>query len=48
MKAGAVDFIEKPFLLAALEDGFQRLENAGKQDLRAELARWPSPPARAT
>ena len=43
MKAGAVDFIEKPFekplLLSALEDGFRRLENTGKQDQRAEFAR---------
>ncbi len=39
MKAGAVDFIEKPFekavLLAALEDGFGRIAKSG---LRAELA----------
>lgn len=34
MKSGAVDFIEKPFekavLLAAIEEGFARLENAGR------------------
>lgn len=39
MKAGAVDFVEKPFekavLLAALEDGFGRIAQSG---LRAELA----------
>ena len=39
MKAGAVDFIEKPFeksaLFAALEDGFGRIAQSG---LRAELA----------
>ncbi len=39
MKAGAVDFIEKPFekatLLAALEDGFGRIEQS---DLKARLA----------
>ncbi len=39
MKAGAIDFIEKPFekatLLAALADGFQRLASAGH---RAEWA----------
>lgn len=39
MKAGAVDFIEKPFekavLLAALEDGFGRI---AQSDLRAERA----------
>lgn len=42
MKAGAIDFIEKPFekaiLLTALEDGFRRLENIGKQDQRTESA----------
>lgn len=42
MKAGAIDFIEKPFgkavVLAALEAGFQRLENTGKQDQRTEFA----------
>ena len=43
MKAGAVDFIEKPFekavLVAALEDGFDRLEQSGRRHARAEEAR---------
>jgi two-component system response regulator FixJ len=43
MKAGAVDFIEKPFekavLLSALEAGFDRLERAGKRHARGEAAR---------
>jgi two-component system response regulator FixJ len=43
MKAGAVDFIEKPFekavLLSAIEEGFVRLEQAGKSGVRAEQAR---------
>ena len=43
MKAGAVDFIEKPFekavLLSALEQGFDRLEQAGKRHVRGEEAR---------
>jgi len=43
MKAGAVDFIEKPFekavLLSAIEQGFDRLEQSGKRHARAEEAR---------
>ena len=43
MKAGAVDFIEKPFekavLLSALEEGFSRLERTGRSRARAEEAR---------
>ena len=39
MKAGAVDFLEKPFekakLLAAIDAAFERLEAAGKQATRA-------------
>src|SRR5688500_8287927 len=42
MKAGAVDFIEKPFeksvLLSAIDSGFDRLEQAGKRHARAEEA----------
>lgn len=42
MKAGAVDFIEKPFekaaLLEAIEAGFARLDNAGAQAAKAEEA----------
>ena len=42
MKAGAVDFIEKPFekavMLAALEEGFARLERSGRVAARAEEA----------
>lgn len=42
MKAGAVDFIEKPFeksvLIAALDDGFGRIELSGRRAERAELA----------
>lgn len=42
MKAGAVDFIEKPFekavLLSAIEDGFGRIEQAGRSRARAEEA----------
>ena len=42
MKAGAVDFIEKPFekavLLSAIEEGFSRLEQTGKSRARAEEA----------
>lgn len=43
MKAGAVDFIEKPFekeaLLQALEAGFARLDRAGASSERAEEAK---------
>lgn len=43
MKAGAVDFIEKPFeksvLLSALEEGFARIDRAGRQGKRADEAR---------
>ncbi len=43
MKAGAVDFIEKPFekavLLGAIEDGFSRIEQTGRRHARAEEAR---------
>lgn len=43
MKYGAVDFIEKPFakavLLSAIEEGFARLENAGRSRTRANEAR---------
>ena len=42
MKAGAVEFIEKPFekavLLAALEEGFARLDRSDRQRVRAEEA----------
>ena len=42
MKAGAVDFLEKPFekaaLLEAIEAGFSRLDNAGAQATRADEA----------
>ena len=42
MKAGAVDFIEKPFekavLLSAIEEGFARIEKAGRSRGRAEEA----------
>jgi two-component system, LuxR family, response regulator FixJ len=42
MKAGAVDFIEKPFekavLLSAIEEGFNRIERAGRGRARAEEA----------
>jgi len=43
MKAGAVDFIEKPFekavLLSAIDEGFSRLDQAGRRHARAEEAR---------
>lgn len=43
MKAGAVDFIEKPFekavLLGAIEEGFARIEQADRSHARAEEAR---------
>ena len=42
MKAGAVDFIEKPFektvLLSAIEEGIARIEQAGRSRARAEEA----------
>ena len=42
MKAGAVDFIQKPFeratLLDALEEGFARLAETGRRRVRAEEA----------
>ena len=42
MKAGAVDFIEKPFekavLLSAIEEGIGRIERAGRSRARAEEA----------
>jgi two-component system, LuxR family, response regulator FixJ len=43
MKAGAVDFIEKPFekavLLRAIESAFARLDRAGRRHARADEAR---------
>ena len=43
MKAGAVDFIEKPFekaqLLSAIEEGFSRIAQAGRSTKRADEAR---------
>ena len=43
MKAGAIDFIEKPFdksvLLGAIEQGFHRIERAGKRHARADEAK---------
>jgi len=42
MKAGAVDFIEKPFekavLLSAIEEGFARIDQAGRSRARADEA----------
>ena len=42
MKAGAVDFLEKPFqkaeLLVAMNDGFARIDRTGHHAERAELA----------
>lgn len=42
MKAGAVDFLEKPFekaeLVAALEDGFARIDQSGHRAERAAIA----------
>jgi two-component system response regulator FixJ len=43
MKAGAVDFIEKPFekavLVSALDEGFARIDQAGRRAARADEAR---------
>jgi two-component system response regulator FixJ len=43
MKAGAIDFIEKPFakasLIAAIDDGFARIHQAGRRLERADEAR---------
>ena len=43
MKAGAVDFIEKPFekalLIAAIDEGFARIDQAGRRHARADEAR---------
>jgi two-component system response regulator FixJ len=43
MKAGAIDFIEKPFdkavLIEAIEDGFARIDQSGRRRARAEEAR---------
>lgn len=43
MKAGAIDFIEKPFekavLLSAIEEGFGRLLDAGRRHVRADEAK---------
>ncbi|MGS1015402.1 response regulator transcription factor [Allosphingosinicella humi] len=43
MKAGAVDFIEKPFekavLLSAIEEGFARIEQADRSKVRSDEAR---------
>jgi len=43
MKAGAVDFIEKPFekavLLSAIEEGLARIEQAGRRHARADEAK---------
>ncbi len=43
MKAGAVDFIEKPFekavLISAIEEGFARIDQAGRRRARGDEAR---------
>ena len=43
MKAGAVDFVEKPFekavLLSAIEEGFSRLDQTGRSRARSDEAR---------
>ncbi len=43
MKAGAVDFIEKPFektvLISAIEEGFARIDQAGRRHARADEAK---------
>ena len=43
MKLGAIEFIEKPFeksvLLGSIEEGFARLENADRHQIRADEAR---------
>ncbi|HET9639259.1 MAG TPA: response regulator transcription factor [Allosphingosinicella sp.] len=43
MKAGAVDFIEKPFeksvLLRAIDEGFARIDQAGRRHVRADEAK---------
>lgn len=43
MKAGAIDFIEKPFekavLLGAIDEGFARIEQAGRRRARADEAK---------
>lgn len=43
MKAGAVDFIEKPFeksvLTSAIEEGFARIDQAGRRHARADEAK---------
>ena len=43
MKAGAVDFIEKPFekavLIGAIDEGFARIDQAGRRHARADEAK---------
>ena len=43
MKAGAVDFIEKPFeksvLISAIDEGFARIDQAGRRHARADEAK---------